>query len=212
MRNIVENNSILDAPTEELVKKYIDKFDLDERYKYGDGAIIKLFEAFPDNTSLEDIILKVSVINELYSTSIYSVFRVAQHILKCDVDENMRAGNPETVHQIATGHDIRTKKHNTEINFYSFATKYCNWHNQEDYSIYDSFVEKTLMAYKKRDGFSDFKKKDLKDFKKFHQVILDFVEYYNLKGNNLKGNNAKDIDKFLWIYGKEKFPPSYEKS
>ena len=206
MRKSMKNNDLLDDPTEELVRKYIDKFELDKRYKYGDGAIIKLFEAFPNNTSLEDIILKVSVINELYSTSIYSVFKVAQHILECDIDENMKAGNPETVHQIATGHNIRTKKNNTEINFYSFATKYCNWHNQEDYSIYDSFVEKTLMAYKKRDSFSEFKKKDLKDFKKFHQVILDFVEYYNLKGNN-----AKDIDKFLWIYGKEKFPPSYEK-
>lgn len=207
MRNNVKSNILLDHPTEKLVKQYIDKFELDERYKYGDSAIIKLFTAFPYNTSLEDIILKVSVVNELYSTSIYSVFRVAQHILKCDIDENIKAGNPKTVHQIATGHNIRTKKHNTEINFYSFATKYCNWHNQTDYSIYDSFVEKTLMAYKKRDGFSEFKKKDLKDFEKFHQVILDFVDYYNLNGNN-----AKDIDKFLWIYGKEKFPPSYKDS
>ncbi|MBO1531981.1 hypothetical protein J3492_12290 [Psychrobacter sp. F1192] len=203
----MKSNILLDHPTEKLVKQYIDKFELDERYKYGDSAIIKLFTAFPYNTSLEDIILKVSVVNELYSTSIYSVFRVAQHILKCDIDENIKAGNPKTVHQIATGHNIRTKKHNTEINFYSFATKYCNWHNQTDYSIYDSFVEKTLMAYKKRDGFSEFKKKDLKDFEKFHQVILDFVDYYSLNGNN-----AKDIDKFLWIYGKEKFPPSYKDS
>ena len=205
MRKNMQNNDFLDEPTEDLIKQYIDKFELDERYKYGDSAIIKLFEAFPNNTSLEDIILKVSVINELYSTSIYSVFKVAQHILECDVDENIKAGNPELVHQIATGHNIRTKKNNKEINFYSFATKYCNWHNQIDYSIYDSFVEKTLIAYKERDRFSDFKKKDLKSFKKFHQVILDFITYYNLNGKN-----AKDIDKYLWIYGKEKFPPSYK--
>lgn len=201
----MENTSLLDYPTEELIKQYIDKFELDERYKYGDSAIIKLFEAFPNNTTLEDIILKVSVINGLYSTSIYSVFRLAQHILECDIDEKIKEGNPKAVHQIATGHNIRTRKNNTEINFYSFATKYCNWHNQRKYPIYDGFVEKTLMTYKKQDKFSEFKKKDLKNFENFYQVILDFMKYYNIDDKNMK-----DIDKFLWIYGKEKFPPNYK--
>ena len=205
MRKSMKKNSFLDDPTEELIKQYIDKFELNERYKYGDGAIVKLLKEFQNNTSLEDVILKVSVINGLYSTSIYSVFKVAQHIVECDIDENLNAGNPELVHQIATGHDIRTKQNNKEINFYSFATKYCSCHNQIDYSIYDSFVENTLMAYKKRDNFSEFKKKDLKIFKRFHQVISDFIMYYNLNENTVK-----DIDKFLWIYGKEKFPPNYE--
>ncbi len=59
-------------------------------------------------------------------------------------------------HQIATGHDIRTKMNNKEINFYSFATKYCNWHNKASYAIYDSFVDKVLMAYKRNDKFSTF--------------------------------------------------------
>ena len=205
MRNNMESNIFLDDPNKELIKHYVEKFDSNERYSHGDNAIVKLLQKFPKNTSIEDVILKVSVINELYSTSIYSVFRMAQHIVECDIDENMKAGNPELVHQIATGHNIRTKKNNKEINFYSFATKYCSWHNQADYSIYDSFVEKTLIAYKKRDNFSEFKRKDLKDFKKFQQIVLDFKVYYGLN------NTVKDIDKFLWIYGKEKFPPSYKK-
>lgn len=200
------NNDFLDDPTKEFIQTYIGKFESNERYKHADKAIVKLFALFPDNTSLEEIILKVSVINELYSTSIYSVFRVAQHILQCNIDEDIRAGNPLAISKIATGHNIRTKKYNTEINFYSFATKYCHWHEQKHYSIYDSFVEKTLLAYKERDGFSNFKKKDLKDFQKFQQVILEFVSYYDLQ------ENLADIDKFLWIYGKEKFPPNYKKA
>jgi len=47
----------------------------------------------------------------------------------------------------------------------------------------------------------------LKDFKKFIKIISDFADYYNLARHNLK-----EIDKFLWIYGKEKFPANYEKT
>ena len=62
------------------------------------------------------------------------------------------------------------------------------------------------MAYKLKDKFSDFKQIDLKDFKKFKQIIKDFSEFYKLTKHNLK-----EIDKFLWIYGKEKFPANYGK-
>lgn len=200
------NDDFLDNPTKELIQEYIGRFESNDRYKHADRAIIQLFTQFPDNTSLEEIILKVSVINELYSTSIYSVFRMAQHILQCDIDKDIRNGDHIAIAKIATGHNIRTQKHNTEINFYSFATKYCHWHKQNHYSIYDSFVEKTLLAYKARDSFSNFKKKDLKDFQKFQQVILDFIKYYDLE------ENLAEADKFLWIYGKDKFPPNYKKA
>jgi hypothetical protein len=196
----------LQAPTNELLDKYIDQFNNDERYYPADQAIIKLFAAFPDNKKLEDILIKISVINDLYSTNILGTFIMAKHIRKLNIDENLRGGDPDIVHKIATGHNIRTKKNNREINFYSFATKYCNWHNRDSYAIYDSFVDKVLMAYKRKDNFSAFKKADLKDFKKFKRIIQVFIDFYGLTQHNLK-----EIDKFLWIYGKEKFPANYDK-
>lgn len=196
----------LDEPTNELLDSYIEKFNKDERYKPADGAILKLFKAFPENDNIEDILLKISVINDMYSTNILGTFRMARHILEQDVDNGLKNGDPEVVHRIAKGHGIRTKKNNTELNFYSFATKYCNWHNQDRYAIYDSFVEKVILAYQREDKFSNFKISDLKDFKKFLKVISDFSDYYGLTRHNLK-----EIDKFLWIYGKEKFPPNYRK-
>lgn len=196
----------LDEPTNELLDSYIEKFNKDERYKPADDAILKLFKAFPENDNIEDILLKISVINDMYSTNILGTFRMARHILEQDVDNGLKNGDPEVVHRIAKGHGIRTKKNNTELNFYSFATKYCNWHNQDRYAIYDSFVEKVILAYQREDKFSNFKISDLKDFKKFLKVISDFSDYYGLTRHNLK-----EIDKFLWIYGKEKFPPNYRK-
>ncbi len=195
----------LHTPTNHMLDQYISKFQGDERYFPADQAITKLFKAFPENKNIEDVLLKISVINDLYSTNILGTFKMANHIQKLDIDRSLKQGDPGVVHRIATGHNIRTKKHNTEINFYSFATKYCNWHNEEAYAIYDSFVQKTLMAYKRRDSFSAFTQKDLKDFRKFKMIIEDFASFYGLSKHS-----PKEIDNFLWIYGKEKFPADYQ--
>lgn len=184
--SIFSKNERLDKPTNELLDRYIEEFNKDKRYKPADDAIIKLFKAFPENNRIEDILLKISVINDMYSTNILGTFKMAEHILAQDIDEALNNGEPEVVQRIAKGHGIRTKRKNTELNFYSFATKYCNWHNQECYPIYDSFVEKGLLAYKRADNFSDFK-----------------VKY------GLSKHSLKEIDKFLWIYGKKKFPRNY---
>lgn len=196
----------LQTPTNDLVEKYIAKFNQDDRYFSADQAIINLFNAFPENKKLEDILLKISVINDLYSTNIFGTFIMAKHIKNLQIDAGLKIGDPLIVNKIALGHGIKTKKNNKELNFYSFATKYCNWHNLDNYAIYDSFVEKVLIAYNQKKPFSSFTKSDLKDFSKFKQIINDFILSYGLTNQNLK-----KIDKFLWIYGKEKFPTKYGK-
>lgn len=196
----------IETPTNSLVDKYIDRFNMDLRYSKSDKAIISLFEAFPENKQLEHILLKISVINDLYSTNILSTFNMALHIQKIDIDSRLIQGDPLLVSDISSGHGIITKKNNKEIIFYSFATKYCNWHNQDEYAIYDSFVHKILNAYKVRDHFSNFTETDLRNYTKFKKIVMDFKRFYNLNELDLK-----KIDKFLWIYGKEKFPTNYKK-
>ena len=139
MKNTLEH---IERPSTELIDKYIEMFDNDVRYKPADDAINKLFSAFPDNKEVEDILLKISVINDLYSTNILATFKMAEHIQKLNIDQRLKDGDLDLVNQIATGHEIRRKKTNTELNLYSFATKYCSWHNQDSYAIYDSFVHK----------------------------------------------------------------------
>ena len=85
--------------------------------------------------------------------------------------------------------------------FYSFATKYCSHHNPIAFPIYDSYVEKVLVYFNKVDEFSSFKIKDLKDYRKFKGILLDFQRYYKLERFNLK-----EIDRYLWLLGKEFFP------
>lgn len=195
----------METPNEYLVAKYLVQFNQDSRYNPADKAIINLFKAFPENSKIEDILLKISVINDLYSTNIFGTFKMAEHIQRLNIDSMLNQGDPQVVHLISNGHDIRAKKTNKEITFYSFATKYCNWHNREKYAIYDSYVEKILWAYKKKDKFCEFKKPELRQFDRFIEIIHHFVEFYSLHKYDLK-----QIDKFLWIYGKELFNTKYQ--
>jgi hypothetical protein len=196
----------LKIPTNELVDYYIKEFNNDERYYKADQAIINLFQKFPENKKLEDILLKISVINDLYSTNIFGTFIMAKHILNLHIDDLLFASDPTVVNRIAIGHGISKPKGNGDRNFYSFATKYCNWHNKDNYPIYDSFVHKILIAYRDKDNFSEFSVTDLKEFQRFKQIIADFKNKYSLTRHSLK-----EIDKFLWIYGQNIFPNNYGK-
>jgi hypothetical protein len=58
-----------------------------------------------------------------------------------------------------------------------------------------------LIYFRKKDGFSKFKNKDLENYKRFKEVILEFREYYKLGSLSLR-----QLDMYLWVLGKENFP------
>ncbi|ODS39372.1 hypothetical protein BEH94_10640 [Candidatus Altiarchaeales archaeon WOR_SM1_SCG] len=68
-----------------------------------------------------------------------------------------------------------------ERNLYSFATKYCSHHKPEDYPIYDSFVEKLLLHFKREDTFYEFRKSDLKKYSAYKNILREFKKFYGLK-------------------------------
>ena len=184
------------TPNNALVKKYIDKFNKEDSIT--DNTIRKLIDRFPTNKDIEDILLKVTVINRLYNTGFYDVYKMARHIRSLNIDARLTSGDLSLVNAIASGHLIIPKKAHTEIYCYSFATKYCNWHNHSAFPIFDSHVGKILFEYQRRDGFAKFKKKDLWDYTRFKDIIGDFLRYYSLSGYDLK-----QLDKFLWKYAQE---------
>jgi len=183
----------LEKPTQRLIKEYNLKFKENKRYFIADQAIIKLFEKFDKNIDIKDILLKISVINDLYSTNIFATFKMAEHILVLNIDDTLKMGDPKAVNKIA-----KIIINGKQKNFYSFATKYCNWHNQLKYPIYDSYVDKILRVYRKETKFYKFANNDLKDYTKFLIILTRFRDFFNLKSFNFK-----EIDKFLWTYGKE---------
>ena len=160
-----------------------------------------LFNEWPENKELEQILLKVSALNDFYSTNIFDTYTVAKHILKCNIDKDLSAGNESLVNKIAPV-TINGKTRN----FYSFASKYCNHHKSESYPIYDYYVDKMLVHFKKKDKFDTFINEDLKEYQSFVERIKNFQKYYNLSPFTLR-----DIDIYLWLAGKNYFPRKKQK-
>ena len=191
------------TPSKKEVIKYLEKWDAPENYVWQkkEDSLKKLFsETYPNNTEIEDILIKANTLNDFYSTNIYSILSVAEHILQLNIDERLNSFDETLVNDIALI-EINGK----EKNFYSFATKYCSHHHPTEYPIYDVYVEKILLHFCKQDNFSKFKKDDLKNYKKFKQTLLDFKKYYDIDEYNLK-----DIDRYIWQLGKEYLPKKYK--
>lgn len=187
-------------PNNEQVKTYLQKWDALENYTLQEKALDKLFhELCPENRRIEDVLLKCAALNDFYSTNIFSIYPVAKHIAELNIDDRLVAGDLTLVQDIQNVSIGGKEKH-----FYSFATKYCSHHNDKAYPICDSYVKKVLKHFRKVDGFVPFKNQDLEDYISFYTILESFREFYHLEDFSLK-----EIDKYLWLFGKEYFPNKY---
>lgn len=165
-------------------------------FKNTNKALKKLIKHFPNHENLDEIYLKVVAINGLYSTNIYDTYRMAYHIYNIkDIDKALNDGEFSLVDRIARGHGVSSK--GKEIHFYSFASKYCSFHNPEKYAIYDMLIQDLLVKYYKDDKEINYD--SLREYEKFMQVINKLRE-----GNNLESITLKQIDMYLWLKGKER--------
>lgn len=188
------------TPTSKEIDMYLKKWDSLENYVLQESSLDKLFfKTYPQNNDINDILIKCSSLKDFYSTNIFSIFPVAKHILDLNIDERLKNEDTTLVDDIA-----KITINGKQKYFYSFATKYCSHHFPKSFPIYDSFVEKVLMYFKRKDNFADFKQKDLKDYTKFKDILIKFKKFYNIDQYNLK-----DIDRYLWQLGKDYFPKSY---
>ena len=187
------------TPSKEEVYKYIKKWETLENYVNQENSLKKLFvDLIPENKLLEDILIKVSTLNDFYSNNIFSVFPVAKHILELDIDERLKVGDLSLVNDIADVKEL-------DRTFYSFATKYCSHHNPEVFPIYDNYVLRVLVHFKKIDHFSKFTRNDLKNYIIFNEVLYEFYKFYELENYS-----KKDLDRYLWLVGKEYFKRNYK--
>ena len=191
------------TPSPSLISEYLGKWEKLENYRLQEASLGLLFHSFcPENKKIEHVLLKVSALNDFYSTNIFDTYSVAKHILNKNIDARLGANDFSLVNDIATILIKRKTK-----NFYSFASKYCSHHKPNNYPIFDSFVEKMLLHYKSADQFNAFAKDDLKNYEKFIEIIKNFQSFYKLENYSLR-----EIDIFLWLAGKEWFPRKYRRA
>ena len=186
-------------PSVELVEHYLKKWNELEDYSSQEEAVNRVFRDYNSNKELENILIKCSILNDFYSTNIFKIYPVAKHIQSLNIDTRLKDGDPTLVDEIA-----KITIGGKTKNFYSFASKFCSHHNQLDFPIYDSYVHKVLKYYRKVDRFYDFEENDLKVYPKFKNILIEFRSFYKLDKYNLK-----ELDKYLWQFGKEYFPNNY---
>lgn len=185
------------VPSVDLVKSYLGKWDTLEKYTLQEASLALLFhELCPRNDEIAPVLLKVSALNDFYSTYILDTHAVAKHILALSINSRIINGDASLVNDMALV-TIGGKPRN----FYSFASKYCNHHNADAFPIYDSYVHKMLMFFRRVDAFEHFEEADLKIYTRFVEVIIAFRKYYDLEQFTLR-----QIDIYLWLAGKDAFP------
>ena len=168
---------------------------------YGkEGLIIHdVLNAYPTNDDLNIIAMKIAIIDVTNSThlSLYksqlSLYDLADFILNIDgIDERLAKGDPSLVNIIA--------KNTGAINLFSFASKYCTYHNVEiyerdDYSIFDGIVRKMLPKYVK--GLSSNKIDSWRisySYERFNNCIGEFLDKKDIH----VPFRRRKFDHFLW--------------
>lgn len=193
--------------TKDALKEY--NIDFDE-IRTGEELLNNTFDKLKEeNVQLKDVQSAVILLDSIYHTQLSrlsAIFAISENIYNMIKKENLieEIMNPEdpkdtkkleeTVEKIA-----RAGKGNNRYN-YSFATKFCNRLNPKSFPIYDQYVDELLWKYYKAEDncFNEkFYRKDLKNYSDFFKTYKTFKECFCLDELNYK-----QIDEFMWTYGK----------
>ena len=182
---------------------YVDKFDNDNNRSdfFKDSAIIKLFDKFPNNTDLDEVLAKVTLLNAFYSTQILDMdlLNVSRDIVVLNIDGSIHGENVENdiVNRIAYGGKFYQRK------LYSFASKYCSFHNPAKFPIVDSY-SKGMLYYinnceDSRFHFftQGFTQNDLNNYHNYCKVYIAFVKHFKLENEFL--NTCVNIVLFHFV-------------
>ncbi len=137
------------------------------------------------------------MLNAFYSTRILAkdALAVAERIVALNTGERIAKGDMSLVNEMAV---VSVAGKNWV--FYSFASKYCSQHNPVKFPIYDGYVDKMLWHFRSVDNFAKFKRKELKIYPRFADVVHAFKRFYELEQYSLRW-----IDRYLWFNGREIF-------
>lgn len=170
-----------------------------ENYGPENELITRCLRKFPENTDPDIVAMKVGLIDITNSTHLsqhkskISMVELADIISSIpDIDERIAIGDPEVVNEIA--------KSNGKVNLFSFASKYCCYHNRnlygrDDYSILDTVLKEYLPRY-----FDDItrgqiqKWQDSFNYQAYNDYISKKLDEYGITVSYRK----RKFDHFVW--------------
>ncbi len=196
---IKTNYSIITISNDSLEKAHKDVMT-SNNYGRENELITKCLKKFPKNDDVAIVAMKIGLIDITNSTHIaqhkrlISAVELAEAIVAIkNIDERIMHGDPEVVNEIA--------RSNGKINLFSFASKYCCYHNvnlydKDDYSILDTVVKETLPKY-----FNDITKHKIQKWQD-RFCYKEYNDYITRKLNELGiniPNRKRKFDHFVWF-------------
>lgn len=176
-------------PSAKDAEWFINYWSNENRFSAPVNVMFKLCQEHPQNDNFEEALLKCATINAFSSTNVYDLYSMAIHIVESHIDQKLKNGDlsvVKSISQVFIGGKPR--------NFYSFATKYCHYHNPQKFPIYDSYVAKVLCSFP--NDFRIIKEKELRTYETFVNTLTEFNDHYGLDLSFV------DLDKYLWCLGR----------
>ena len=187
-------------------QKALDAYNRMESYSIQENILQQLVNKYPDHKNKAAVEVKVKLLNLFYSTYILATNRMTAHIYGMKkIDIRLKSGDKSLVKEIATL-TIDGKSYD----FYSFATKYCAYHNPDAFPIYDNIVANVLIQLfmdgnlppytytTKRNVDNGYSKtafqEKLRDYDFYVQVYDTFMKEYGLWGKL----SYRKVDAYLW--------------
>ena len=197
-----ESKTILQLNSEnlELVEKMIED---DPKYGPEQKLIESVLTRFPDNNNIEIVAMKIGVIDITNSTRL---FQYKQNISLYDLSElivnqienfnkRIESGDSSLISEIS-------KKTKTLYgrNLFSFASKYCHYHNRflykkDDFSIFDTIVKEKLPVC-----FYDITANNLETWRETsnYEAYNDYIENKLDELNISNENRRRKFDHYFW--------------
>ena len=176
----------------------------DDKYGKEYRLIEDVLKKYPNNKTIEDVACKIAVIDFTNSTNLrqnkINLYTLAKIITceKVDFDARVARGDVSLVS------DIISK---CPVKLYSFASKYCCYHNtflynRDDYSIYDSVVKKHLPEYATEKLPASKWRKNF-NYETFNQYIGDLLDEYGITAAT-EPQRRRLFDHYVWYKNRNK--------
>ena len=184
--------------TNELIEKAAEEVLNLDNYGQENILITECLNDFPFNVDKNIIAMKIGLIDITNSTNIsrykkkISVVELAEYIKQIEnIDKRIENGDPEVVNEIA--------RSNGKINLFSFASKFCCYHNvnyykKDDFSIFDNVLKNHLPEYFEITKSQIEKWRKEFDYKAYNDFITQYLDNLNI---DIRFRKRK-FDYFVW--------------
>ncbi len=155
-------------------------------WKTSDETLEIVRNSFP-GFDFSDVLIKATVINSLYGTNVYAIWKAAEHVHGTIAKYNLGNAETEFVEKIARVPGINRV-------FISFASKFAHFFiDSERFPIMDSHA---VSAIKYHLGYGKWEKCSAD--RPYNEFVFNFTKLKDLCGFNGSG---RDFEHYLWLAG-----------